>query len=164
MNGTQITNIILAVLGLIGVGDLIRLIFFRATKKEVNAKADNVAIEGYKTALENLSDENDRLKHKYDAELEENKKLRDIIAEKDAVIAERDARLVAVYDDICVHKGCRIRKPHQGQGKHWYDQYQDDPSLGCDFESIDTLLKRDRAKRLAENILQKESLEKSEED
>lgn len=52
-----------------------------------------------------------------------------------------------LFDDMCIHKGCRIRKPHQGQGQLWYENYRNDPSVGADYYSIDTLIKMDRAKR-----------------
>lgn len=58
------------------------------------------------------------------------------------------ATQACLFDDMCVHKGCRLRKPHQGQGALWYENYRNDPSLGADYDSIDTLIKKERMARL----------------
>lgn len=122
------TQIILSIFGLLGALDLGRLIFFRANKKKANAEADGLAITALKDAIAELRDENSELR-------EENNTLRE---EKISLTN----RLTALFDDMCVHKGCSVRKPHQGQGEKWYNDNIDDPSMGCDYESIYTLLKR----------------------
>ena len=151
-NAINWTEIIVAVVSVIGGLGLGRLLFFRANKKKANAEADNVALEGYQAAFMSLREDKEQaVKDAATARVEAAK----------AQESEREtlSRLMACYDDICVHKGCRLRKPHQGQGMKWYEQYKEDPSLGCDYESIDTLIKRERAKRLSENIAKEEKSE-----
>lgn len=63
-------------------------------------------------------------------------------------IGSLKATQTCLFDDMCVHKGCRLRKPHQGQGALWYENYRNDPSLGADYDSIDTLIKKERMARL----------------
>ena len=150
------TQIIVAAFGALGGVGLGRLLFFRANGRKAEAEATGAQLAVLEKALESLNAQLD----KYGG----------LIAEKNALIEKQNSeithltsRLTALYDDMCVHKGCRLRKPHTGQGKLWYDQNADDPSLGCDYMSIDTLIKKDRAKRLAENILMKEQIEEAEE-
>ena len=45
-------QIILAIIGLFGVGDAIRLIFFKSTKKAEEAKADSIVKENENKAIE----------------------------------------------------------------------------------------------------------------
>ena len=141
----SIPNTIIGVLGVISVVDLLRLLIFR--RKDGRQKDADAA----KTELEVARATNEML-------TQEIERMQQLCREKDAAIEEKskeiaDLRATAscLFDDMCVHKGCRIRKPHQGKGRLWYEQYKDDPALGADYESIDTLIKRDRAKRLAEN-------------
>lgn len=131
------TEIVIAVLGIVGALDLGRLVFFHASKKKANAEADEIAITALKDAIAGLRDENTNLRL-------ENESLRD---EK----IRLTNRLTALFDDMCVHKGCCIRKPHQGQGEKWYNDNIDDPSMGCDYESIYTLLKKHKKSNCLED-------------
>lgn len=141
----NIPNAIIGVLGVISVVDLLRLLIFRRKDgRQKDADASKTELEVARATNEMLTQENERLQQ--------------LCREKDATIEEKSQEIAnlratasCLFDDMCVHKGCRIRKPHQGKGRLWYEQYKDDPALGADYESIDTLIKRDRAKRLAEN-------------
>lgn len=155
MDWTQIIisalSLLAAVFGGVGLG---RLLFLRQNRKKANAEATSAEVGVLKSAIESI-----------DQQLS---KAHLLIREKDEIIEAKNARIdlltstiSALYDDMCVHKGCRLRRPHQGQGAKWYEQYRDDPSLGCDYLSIDTLIKQERAKRLAENILAKEAAEET---
>lgn len=155
MDWTQIIisalTFLAAVFGGVGLG---RLLFLRQNRKKANAEATSAEVSVLQKALETVSGQLD--------------KERQISREKDEIIEAKNARIdnltstiSALFDDMCVHKGCRLRRPHQGQGAKWYEQYRDDPSLGCDYLSIDTLIKQERAKRLAENILAKEAAEET---
>ena len=141
----EFSNTIVGVLGVISVVDLLRLLVFR--RKDGRQKDADAA----KTELEVARETNNILK-------EENERLQVQLRERDASLEEKNREIAnhraiesCLFDDMCIHKGCRIRKPHQGKGQLWYEQYREDPALGADYDSIDTLLKRDRAKRLADN-------------
>ena len=150
------TAIIVAVAGILAAVDLSMLIFPRLFRREkeveiVGKEKDNksVEVETLRKAIETL-----------DQQL---KTAHETIKEKDEIIKSKDERIevlsdevgnlkatcTALFDDMCVHKGCRVRKPHQGRGQQWYEQYSDDPALGADYLSIETLLKQERVKRLA---------------
>ena len=141
----EFSNTIVGVLGVISVVDLLRLLVFR--RKDGRQKDADAA----KTELEVARETNNILK-------EENERLQVQLRERDASLEEKNREIAnhraiesCLFDDMCIHKGCRIRMPHQGKGQLWYEQYREDPALGADYDSIDTLLKRDRAKRLADN-------------
>ena len=141
----EISNTIVGVLGVISIVDLLRLLIFR--RKDGRQKDADAA----KTELEVARETNNILKEENERLQQSNKDKDAIIEEKNKEIAGHRATESCLFDDMCIHKGCRLRKPHQGKGQLWYEQYREDPALGADYESIDTLLKRDRAKRLAEN-------------
>lgn len=136
-------DIILAIIGVITLADLLKFFFIKQDRKEKDVKNKDAEIETLRHTNELLTQQLDRSAatiEKKDAEI--------------AKLTDEKARLMAtqscLFDDMCIHKGCRIRKPHQGKGALWYENYRNDPALGADYDSIDTLLKRDRAKRLAE--------------
>lgn len=143
--------IIPAILTFIAGGGLAVLFTLRAARKKAKAdadkakaEADNAAIEPLKQAINIL---NDQLKTANEA-----------IAEKNSIIEQKTQhefilanKLTALYDDMCVHKGCKLRKPHQGQGQRWYEDHADDPSLGCDFTSVEWLLKMWRKRNSTDN-------------
>ena len=128
------TQIVIAALGLVGVLDLGRVLFFKANKKKANAEADNVAIEGMEktiAALEKrISDDADAMERK-DAKIEK------MYDEKNALRED----LASAQTMMCVHMGCAARKPAQGQGAEWLRDHKEDPSLGVDYLPINQLIK-----------------------
>ena len=153
------TTIIYAIgSGIMGL-DLGRFLFFRQDKRHKEAENKDLEIETMRKAVESVSMQNDSL-------TAQNKDLIDQLANKDATIEKKDELLElknnqidelttsmnSLYGLMCAHKGCRLREPLEGQGKNWFLKYKDDSSLGCDFESVDTLMKRDRRKRNKENL------------
>lgn len=151
MDFSNITQIVVAVIGLVGTIDLLRLVFIKEDKKGKQVQNVDAEVAVAKHANELLS-----------AQLERS---HETIARKDEQIDALQAEVTSLkatqsclFDDMCIHKGCRIRKPHQGQGAQWYEKYREDPNLGADYTSIDTLLKLDRASRLkAEKAAEEES-------
>ena len=150
------TSIIVAVAGLLAAVDLSRLLFPRLFRKEKETEIkgkekenDSVEVETLRKAIEileqQLSSAHETIKD---------------YEERNRVLSDENGNLkatcTALFDDMCVHKACRVRKPHQGQGQRWYENYRDDPALGADYLSIETLLKRERLKRLekAEEVAQ----------
>lgn len=140
------TQIIMAVVALLGGDALLRLLFFRASKKKANAEAVSVEKQNEGTAVETLKSAMEILQSQLDY-------ANGAVAAKEEIIqaltkekTEMSARLQALFDDMCVHKGCKLRKPHQGQGMKWYEQHADDPSLGCDYLSVEWMLKQWRAR------------------
>jgi uncharacterized protein (UPF0335 family) len=135
-----ITQIAVAVLGVIGTIDLVRLLFLKEDKKGKQIENVDKDVEVAKHANELLSAQLERSHETIARKDEQIDKLQEDIAELKAAQS-------CLFDDMCIHKGCRIRKPHQGQGGEWYKRYREDPNLGADYTSIDTLLKMDRASR-----------------
>ena len=142
------TAIIVAICGILAAVDLSRLIFprlFRREKEtEIQGKEkenESVEVETLKKSIETLSEQ---LRTAHEA-------IKDYEARNRALSDENGnlkATCTALFDDMCVHKGCKFRKPHQGQGSKWYEKYREDPALGADYESIDTLIRKERLMRL----------------
>lgn len=41
---------------------------------------------------------------------------------------------------VCLHKGCRLRKPDLGAGYDWWAAHHDDGNLDCDTLTVEELL------------------------
>jgi len=134
------TQIIVAVLGVISFADIIRLLFFKEEKRGRQAETKDKEIETLRKA-------NDLLEQQVERSHETIMKLTDENNTLHTEKAELLATQACLFDDMCIHKGCRLRKPHPGQGMKWYNAYREDPALGADYLSIDTLMKQDRASR-----------------
>ena len=142
------TSIIVAVCGILAAIDLSRFIFPRLFRREKEAEikgkereSESVEVETLKKAIETLSEQ---LRAAHEA-------IKDYEARNRALSDENGnlkATCTALFDDMCVHKGCKFRKPHQGQGSKWYEKYKEDPALGADYDSIDTLIRKERLARL----------------
>lgn len=137
------TAIITGILTFIAGGGLVAIFTLPAIRKKANAEADNAVIEPLKQAINIL---NEQLKNA-NATIEEKNS---IIEQKTQHELTLSTKLTALYDDMCVHKGCKLRKPHQGQGQRWYEDHADDPSLGCDYLSVEWLLKQWRKRNSEE--------------
>lgn len=151
----DLEKIILAVFGLLGGIDLLRLLFIKQDRKKKDIENEKDSAEARDKELETARHANDLLVAQLNranetiADKEKTIKAKDdLLEEKSQKIAKLVSTVTALFDDMCVHKGCRIRKPHQGQGALWYENYRNDPSLGADNLSIDTLIKQDRANRI----------------
>lgn len=127
-------EIVCLIFGAVGGLDFLRLLFFGKTEKS------NKELETAREANKLLSEQLERSHETIKSLTDENTRLH----EEKAELLETQACL---FDDMCVHKGCRLRKPHPGQGRTWYNNYRQDPALGADFLSIDTLMKQERAAR-----------------
>lgn len=134
------TQIIVAVLGLISFADIIRLLFFKEEKKERQVETKDKEVETLRKTQELLEQQVERSHETIMKLTDENNALH-------TQNAELLATQACLFDDMCIHKGCRLRKPHPGQGMKWYNAYREDPALGADYLSIDTLMKQDRASR-----------------
>ena len=135
------TQIILGVIGLIGAADLARLLFVKEDKKKKKVENVDAEVQVAQHANELLSQQ---LERSHETIARKDSEIEALQKEKASLLAAQSC----LFDDMCIHKGCRVRKPHQGQGSQWYEKYREDPNLGADYTSIDTLLKIDRASRL----------------
>lgn len=134
------TQIIVAVLGLISFADIIRLLFFKEEKKDRQVETKDKEVGTLRKTQELLEQQVERSHETIMKLTDENNALH-------TQNAELLATQACLFDDMCIHKGCRLRKPHPGQGMKWYNAYREDPALGADYLSIDTLMKQDRASR-----------------
>lgn len=138
MNWAQV---IVAIIGVVTLEGVIQFFFIKQIKKQKEIENTDSQVAVAQHANDLLSKQLDNCHETIKRLNGENSELH----EENAVLKSAQSCL---FDDMCIHKGCRIRKPHQGQGQVWYDNYCKDPSLGADYHSIDTLIKMDRANRL----------------
>ena len=103
------TAIITGILTFIAGGGLVAIFTLPAIRKKANAEADNAVIEPLKQAINIL---NEQLNNA-NATIEEKNS---IIEQKTQHELTLSTKMTALYHDMCVHKGCKLRKPHQGQG------------------------------------------------
>ena len=150
----SIKDILMAIIGVITLADLLKFFFIKQDRREKDISTKDKEITAVQHTNEILQQQLDRAA----ATIE--KKDSEIIRLADER-AELTAAQSCLFDDMCIHKGCRLRKPHQGKGSLWYQKYKDDPTQGADYESIDTLLKRDRAERAAREKGEKQEEEPS---
>lgn len=135
------TQVIVAIIGIVTLEGILKLILIKSTKK--GKEIENVAAE-----VEAANAANKLMVEQLERSHETIKELNSQMEAKNAQIARLTATVTALFDDMCIHKGCRLRKPHQGQGQLWYERYREDPALGADYSSIDTLIKQERKARL----------------
>ena len=134
------TQVIVAVLGVVTLEGLVQFFFIKVRRRHEQIKNVDSQVEVAQHANDLLSKQLDNCHETIKQLNEENNGLH---AQNAALLATQSC----LFDDMCIHKGCRIRKPHQGQGQLWYENYRNDPTLGADYHSIDTLIKMDRAQR-----------------
>ena len=134
------TQIALAIIGAIGTADLLRLLFIKEDRKGKQVENKDSEISALQHANNLLAQQ---LERSHETITRQEQEISALQSEK----AELLATQACLFDDMCIHKGCRLRKPHQGQGPTWYKQYRDDPALGADYLSVDTLMKQDRISR-----------------
>ena len=134
-------QLLLAIVGIITLEGIVQFFFIkvRRRKQEVENVDSQVSVAQHANDL--LSKQLERSHETINNLNTENSTLH-------MEIGTLKATQACLFDDMCVHKGCRLRKPHQGQGSLWYENYRNDPSLGADYDSIDTLIKKDRLMRL----------------
>ena len=142
------TAIIVAVAGILAAIDLTTLIFPKLFRREKEAEikgkereSESVEVETLKKAIETLSEQ---LKVAH-ATINDYESRNRTLSDENGNLK---ATCTALFDDMCVHKACKFRKPHQGQGSKWYEKYKEDPALGADYDSIDTLIRKERLARL----------------
>ena len=135
------TQILVAICGMVSLADLLRVVFFRKEDKH------DKQVETKDKEVETLRKTQELLEQQVERSHETIMKLTDENNALHTQNAELLATQACLFDDMCIHKGCRLRKPHPGQGMKWYNAYREDPALGADYLSIDTLMKQDRASR-----------------
>lgn len=156
-NGLKISDmdwtiIITSIVSLITGGGIIGLFTISSTKRKASAEAKSAELKNDNTVVESLEHTIDTLQKQIDRLMASNAAKDVVIEEKSQVISKYVTRLQSLYDDMCIHKGCKLRKPHQGMGGAWYETHADDPNLGCDFLSVETLLRNWRkAQKAASN-------------
>lgn len=134
------TQIILAILGLLGTIDLGRIVFFRASKKKANAEAVGVEKTNESTAVETLEKAIDQMSESNDRYAELLKALRQEADEYHNAITRKDDTIATLLMLICKHRGCAVREPIPGQGRIWYENNKEDIALGMDDTPINQLL------------------------
>lgn len=152
------TTLIVSLLTFIAGGGLVTPFCIRAARRRAQAEAAKAKAEADKEKADADNAAIAPLKQAIDILADQLKTANETIALKNEIIEQKTQhefvlanKLTALYDDMCVHKGCKIRKPHQGQGQRWYEDHADDPSLGCDYLSIEWLLKQWRKRNTSDD-------------
>ena len=127
--------------GAITLEGIIQFFFIKVNKKHKQVENVDAEVAVAQHANELLSAQ---LERSHETIQRKDEQIDGLQKEKATLLAAQ----ACLFDDMCIHKGCRVRKPHQGQGSLWYEKYREDPNLGADYTSIDTLIKQDRARRL----------------
>ena len=129
------TQIVIALLGIVGAFDLGRILFFKANKKKANAEADNIVIEGMEKTIAAMS-----------SRIESDEETMNRREAKAAGLQEEKNRtredLASAQTLMCIHMGCAVRKPVRGQGAEWLRDHKSDPALGVDYLPINQLIRQ----------------------
>ena len=138
----NIKDILIAIIGAANLAAILKFFFIKQDRKEKDISNKDKEIAA-------IQHTNDILQQQLDRAAATIEKKDTQIANLTNERAELMATQSCLFDDMCIHKGCRLRKPHQGKGSLWYQKYKDDPTQGADYYSIDTLIKMERAERTA---------------
>lgn len=129
------TQIVIALLGIVGAFDLGRIMFFKANKKKANAEADNIVIEGMEKTIAAMSS---RIESDEEAMNRKDAKIEELYEEKNRTRED----LASAQTLMCIHMGCAVRKPVRGQGAEWLRDHKSDPALGVDYLPINQLIRQ----------------------
>lgn len=129
-------QIILAIIGLFGVGDVIRLIFFKSTKKAEEAKADAIVKENESKAIEAMEKTVGILKEELAmfAKLHE-----DDVAKIEKLSQEKNdlnSDLVLCSNALCANALCPLRDPLRGLGDEYFRAHKDNLFNNKSFRKI----------------------------
>lgn len=129
-------QIILAIIGLFGVGDAVRLIFFKSTKKAEEAKADaivkeneNKAIEAMEKTIGILKEELAMFAKMHDEDVA---KIEELSQEKN----ELNSDLILCSNALCVNSLCVFRDPVRGLGDEYFHEHKDNLFNNKPFRKI----------------------------
>lgn len=129
-------QIILAIIGLFGVGDAIRLIFFKSTKKAEEAKADALVKENESKAIAAMEKTVGILKEELAmfAKLHE-----DDVAKIEKLSQEKNdlnSDLVLCSNALCANALCPLRDPLRGLGDEYFRSHKDNLFNNKSFRKI----------------------------
>jgi len=136
------TQIVVAILGIIGALDLGRFIFFRASRKKADAEADGAVQANDSAAVQTLKDAIAELSTMNREYAKDKRDLDDKVDELLASITRKDETIATLLTMVCKHLGCTLREPVPGQGRVWYEANKGDISLGVDYLPINQLMTR----------------------
>ena len=129
-------QIILAIIGLFGVGDAIHLIFFRSTKKAEEAKADALVKENESKAVEAMEKTVGILKE----ELAMFAKMHDEdVAKIEKLSQEKNdlnSDLILCSNALCINALCPLRDPLRGLGDEYFCVHKDNLFNNKSFKKI----------------------------
>lgn len=145
------TQIILAIVGLFGVIDLGRIIFFKSSKKQAEGEADSAAVAPLKEANEILRHQLVAANERERELVESNNTLQDKIEKRDENIANLSAKVATIEGLLCIHGGCQLRQPIRGKGRDWYDEHKESSDFGIDCKSCNVLMKEYGERKKTEN-------------
>lgn len=148
-------DIILAALPFVLEGGVIALLTFLITISQVKRRAvlnnDGTAINNKKDEIGNLSAIIDVVTEQNNKRQEENAELREELKMERAEKENAREENTAVKMMMCIHMGCYVRTPMMGQGDNWYNEHRSEPSLGCDYLTIEQLIEKHKREHFDNN-------------
>jgi hypothetical protein len=131
-----------AVGGLLSGGGAMALLNWRSSRRKAaaeasqsEAQATDTAVEALNRAIDTLQEERSRDREMIDKLTGERERLTN---DKIALINKMGAMKVC----MCVHLGCVMRKPTQGQADKWMEDHADEELYGADYAPVNVLLRR----------------------
>lgn len=128
--------------GLLSGGGVMAIINWRSSRRKAAAEASQSEAQSTDTAVGALNKAIDTLQ-------EEREHDRSVI---DKLTQEREAltkdkielinRLGALKVCMCVHLGCILRKPTQGQADKWIEDHSGEELYGADYTPVNILFRR----------------------
>jgi hypothetical protein len=106
-----------------------------AQAKQSEAQATDTAVEALNRAIDTLQEERSHDRGIIDKLTGERERLTN---DKIALINKMGAMKVC----MCVHLGCVMRKPTQGQADKWMEDHADEELYGADYAPVNVLLRR----------------------
>lgn len=133
--------VISALCGLLSGGGAMSLLNWRAGRRKAAASAGReenesagAAVDALNRAIDTLQEERDRDKGV----------IAGLTAEREKLLAEKIGFInaqAALLPSMCVHLGCVLRKPVQGQADRWLDAHSGEPLRGADYKAVNVLLR-----------------------
>ena len=128
--------------GLLSGGGIMAIINWRSNKRKAAAEASQSEAQSTDTAVVALNKAIDTLQEERDHDRSIIDKL---TQEREALTNDKIAlinRLGAMKVCMCIHLGCIMRKPTQGQADKWIEDHGGEELYGADYTPVNILFRR----------------------
>jgi len=135
-------SIIAAVGGLLSGGGVMAILNWRSNRRKAAAEASQSEAQAADTAVEALNRAIDTLQEERDSD---RSIITSLMGERERLTNEKIAlinKIGAMKVCMCIHLGCIMRKPTQGQADKWMTDHSDEELYGADYTPVNVLLRR----------------------